>query len=855
MDETTLKISIASFFHDIGKFAGREMLNISREDFDRKASDFLPVRNGRYSHHHALYTAEFIEQYKMFLPEEFDRPWGDGDGLVKLAASHHNPSSPMEWIIAEADRISSGMDREEFDSYENEAVSVSDYEKTRLVPVLETLDVDGGQNFSNREEYKHAYRLTEMTPEAIFPMPWQSAVPKDKNQAKGEYTELFNRFVSALKGLRHRDHISLWYEHFESLAMRFLSQMPAARVGNVIPDVSLYDHLKTTAALAAALYLFHKSTQTLNVDDVKRGDTDKFLLISGDFHGIQNFIFSGYGDTQKYRSKLLRGRSFYVSVLTELTAYLLCRNIGLPTTSVVLNAGGKFTIVAPKTEVASAAVQTVQRQIDEWLMDLTYGETSISISTVTGTPNDFRSGGFPKLQDQMARKMLERKLCRINMDEFGGVVESYFEGKQARLCPFCGKRPTADGTAMPEQQEACRLCRDHVFIGENLVKKNAIAILSKGASLERRGLMEPVFGEFQIIFPDGGMIPAEEKGELLKYWKLKIDEKNPTDNDATFKPFRGYIPVYTQADVNNESTKAETSGVEGETIFDAIRAGEPKTLNHIAAAARTGLGHGKLCGVEALGVLKADVDHLGLLMACGLKKNMYSISRLATLSRQLDNFFAVYLPWFLETSDIYHDFYTVFAGGDDLLLIGPWNRTASLASSLSDQFNAYVCNDGIHFSAGISFHKAHTPVDVMAEAAEEALLRAKESGRNRITVFDETVSWEEVKVLADIENIFLKWLDEGYLGSAMFYRLNALLEMAALESRLVNGSGISIGDMHCTRWRALLAYSVERNIGKTSDSEERKRRIKELREKLAEWLATWHGKLRIPLWNVQYNRR
>lgn len=856
MDETTLKISIAAFFHDIGKFVGREMLNISREEFDLKASDFLPVRNGRYSHHHALYTAEFIEKFKDVLPEEFDRPWGVGDGLVKLAASHHNPASPMEWIIAEADRISSGMDREEFDAYENEGISVSDYEKTRLIPVLETLDIDGGRKLSNREEYKHAYRLAEMTPETIFPLPVESVVPKDKNTAKAEYAELCNRFVTSLKTLQHKSQISLWYEHFESLAMRYLSQMPAARVGNVIPDVSLYDHLKTTAALAASLYLFHDSTETLNVEAVKQGDTDKFLLISGDFHGIQNFIFSGYGDTQKYRSKLLRGRSFYVSVLSELTAHLLCLNIGLPSASVVLNAGGKFTIIAPKTDHAEESVRTVQHQIDRWLSDLTFGETCISLSAVNASPNDFRSGGFPRLQDQMARNMLERKLCRIDLDEFGGVVENYFDSKQASLCPFCGKRPADDSVVMPDEQPACRLCRDHVFIGENLVKKNVMAILGKSPLLQKRGLMEPVFGKFQIIFPDDGMESAADKGELLKYWKLKVDEKNPANNDAAFKFFRGYIPVYTTADLENENIVSDSRKVEGEAFFDPVREGEPKTMNHIAAAARVVSKEGKSSGVEALGVLKADVDHLGLLMACGLKENLYSISRLATMSRQLNNFFAVYLPWFLETNEFYSDVYTVFAGGDDLLLIGPWNKVASLAPVLSERFNAYVCNADIHFSAGISIHKAHTPVDVMAEASEAAVIRSKESGRNRMTLFDETVTWEEAKELSEVESAMVKWLEEGYLGNSMFYRLNAFIEMADRESRLVTGnSSINIRDMDCTRWRSLLSYSVERNIGKSSNPEERKRRVNVVREKLAEWLATWHGKLRIPLWSIQYNRR
>ena len=148
MDETTLKIAIAGFSHDMGKLAGKDVLNLNPEEFDRRAADFLPVRDGRYTHGHALYTALFIDRFIDCLPEEFSRPWGEGDGLVKLAASHHSPSTAMEWIIAEADRISSGMDREEYDAAKNAAVSFRDFEKTRMVPILECLDPSGQADFT-----------------------------------------------------------------------------------------------------------------------------------------------------------------------------------------------------------------------------------------------------------------------------------------------------------------------------------------------------------------------------------------------------------------------------------------------------------------------------------------------------------------------------------------------------------------------------------------------------------------------------------------------------------------------------------------------------------------------------------
>lgn len=121
--------------------------------------------------------------------------------------------------------------------------------------------------------------------------------------------------------------------------------IPAARVGDVVHDVSLYDHSRTTAAFAAALYLYHQATDSLNETAIRKGETEKFLLVSGDFYGIQDFIFSASGERQTHRSKILRGRSFAVSLFSELAADMLCRELGLPSSAVVLNAAGKFHLI------------------------------------------------------------------------------------------------------------------------------------------------------------------------------------------------------------------------------------------------------------------------------------------------------------------------------------------------------------------------------------------------------------------------------------------------------------------------------------------------------------------------------
>ncbi|MFX6876794.1 type III-A CRISPR-associated protein Cas10/Csm1, partial [Acinetobacter baumannii] len=88
---------------------------------------------------------------------------------------------------------------------------------------------------------------------------------------------------------------------------------------------------------------------------------------------------------------------------------------------------------------------------------------------------------------------------------------------------------------------------------------------------------------------------------------------------------------------------------------------------------------------------------------------------------QVNAFFTIYLPSLLKSDSNYKDIYTVFAGGDDFFLIGPWLTTQRLAVRLAQDFKRYVAeNSDIHFSAGIATQSSKTPVKNLAEAADSA---------------------------------------------------------------------------------------------------------------------------------------
>ena len=868
MNENTLKIAAAALIHDIGKFADKELLEVTQQYINDNAGQYLPFYDGRYSHYHAVYSAAFIEKMEQFLPQQFNSPsWGTDDIFINLAAGHHNPETPLQWIIAMADRVSSGWDRDTFEGEDVQKIHWKDFRKTRLLSIFDQISTtEKNKADDTLQSYLYRYPLRPFSPANIFPAIKEEVIPADNSVAKLEYAELFKKFKEDLSNLCHKnENVELWLENFESLLMIYTSCIPAARAGDVVPDVSLYDHARTTAALAVAIYLYHLDSDSLTIDAVKKNDDKKFLLINGDFKGIQDFIFSLFTDSEKFRSKILRGRSFSVSLLSELAADMICRKIGLPFSSIILNAAGKFTIIAPNTGNSLSCVCEVEKKINDWLVKVSYGETVVNISTYAASCKDFTINKFSKLWDRFCQKMEEKKYSGIDMHRYGGPVQGYLDsfinepGRPA-ICPICGKRPSIKkaGNYVGAGFYACRMCRDHIFLGTNIVKKETIFIATSDADIGNRenGLFEPIFGEYQVSFDLKDIPELAKSNKLIKHWRLSLFKDDLTRGNSALKLINGYVPQYSVELISDERISALKEG-DSKNVEngDTMALGDPVSLNHIAILART-KKNDKYHGIEALGVLKADIDHLGLLMACGLPENRFTLSRLATLSRQVDNYFSVYLPHLLKNAHDFSQTYTVFAGGDDLFLIGPWNRIIQLAGFLHESFAEYVCrNPEIHFSSGISLHKPHTPINTMANEAESLLENSKNSGRDRLTLFSATVKWEDFEKLNAVEIEFEKWLDKGWISKAFFYRFNEFIKMAAAEKQILANDSIHIKDMACTKWRSLLVYAAERNVAGQYKGEKRREIVTRVTGTMAQWLADYKGKLRIPLWKILYNRR
>lgn len=894
------RIALAAFLHDLGKFAERAKVPVDQQTLDDNKQLYCPHpkaftdAKGHFTHVHAAYTGLAMDLIEDYLPDltgvDF-APFGSwktqnvDDSFINAAAKHHKPESFLQWIIATADRVASGFDREEFENY-NQAEEGTETGKNHYTARQLTLFEQIHKTNSDKQPFAYRYPLKPLSPASIFPVKAEGYEHNDKQKAQQEYLQLWQGFVQALQKMpkSHRQNWALWLDHFETVWGVYTQAIPSATAFNVRPDVSLYDHSRVTAALATALWRYHHENKQTDdsarkqlSDQAESWKEPKFLLIQGDFFGIQDFIFANGGETHKRAAKLLRGRSFYVSLLSECAALKVLDALDLPSTSQVINAAGKFMIVAPNTEQTKAKLQQVQQELDSWFLEHSYGQAGVGLAWTEAACNDFRrhrgnrdegvaptSAGathsarsddrspYRKLIDKLFEQMDIKKaqcfdLCNSQQIVFNGFLDEFEQGE----CKIDGRSPAK---ILNNDIWVSELAHDQINTGSWLAREDREHILITRQSLGmEHSLKIQIFG-YHVSFAknteeQGKFGEQARSGNLLRAWDFSL----PKSADQAL--WTGYARRHINAYIPLFDDKAHAEAALGKYADEErLDLGDAKTLNHIACEDQIFLENQQWRGISALSTLKGDVDNLGLIFQSGLG-NDTSFSKTAALSRQINAFFTVYLPWLCKTQ--YPNTYTVFAGGDDFFLIGPWLSQIKLASDMRQAFQAYVAdNVQIHFSAGISTTKPGLPINQLGEMAEEALEQAKAynpnhapmAPKNAVTCFNQRMFWPEFDAV-QLRSLRLDELaKELNLSTGYVYGLLNLIDMAEKVGEKPENA----------LWHSYFAYRTVRMLerNKHLDREQRKRRQAALAEEIANAGIVRHGgNYRVALFCHLYQQR
>ncbi len=877
------RVALAAYLHDLGKFAERARIEVPKDALDAHKTQYCPKhftdsagKNFYHTHIHAAYTGlafDVVEQTAPDLIKGDMHPFINRaqlqsdethktDSLINAAASHHKPDTFLQWIIATADRVASGFERDEFEKYnvakdENTEVETGrNHYQARQLSLLEQI---GKTQKISAKDLKWRYPLKALSPTTIFPQLREKCEPADDGLAQAQYKTLWNEFLDALKSIpaSHRSNWALWLDHFDTAWLTFTHAIPAATAFGTKPEVSLYDHSKTTAALATALWRWHEAQGKTDIGaaaslkDRSDWHTDKLLLIQGDFFGIQDFIFAEGSQTNKAAAKLLRGRSFQVSLFTELAALKVLDALSLPPTSQITNAAGKFLIVAPNTAEVRAQLAQVRADINQWFLQHSFGLAGLGLIGKPASCNDLLKGNFKQLMQALFSDLEKAKLQRFDLT---GASNPVFEVTYPHgVCQFNNKLPADAG------HDSAALSRDQVKLGSGLTHEDRLLIVRDPARLTGGNLQTlevPVFG-YGIAFTHSEDITGKfgalaKDGNLQRCWDFSLPV-NLTDtlwHGYARRFINAYVPQFSELDLQ---TQAKYRGIESDVSADDVRFGAGKTLNHIACEDRQPKSDrvddpGQWLGQVALLTLKGDVDNLGTIFQQGLADPTFA--KMAALSRQMNAFFALWLPAVCKTE--FPNTYTVFAGGDDFFLIGPWHSTQRLAARMAEAFKTYVAhNDKITFSAGMVMTKPGQPINSLAIGAEEALSQAKGNAlpekerKNALVLFGERVRWPDWPQVQAAQ-AQLERVRESYdLSTGYVYGLMQLIDLASDKANPEHAM-----------WRSRFAYRTRRYVVDKLPHDVRPTAQKDLAEQLGEkGIAQLGTRFRIPLFNHFYRQR
>lgn len=724
MNTKKMAIIFGAMLHDIGKFMQRAEIEKIFPQIKSYYDDFCPTPT---SYLHAAHSAFFVEK---FLPENtFNK---EVKQILYDACRHHRITTAPD-IFQQSDRISSGMDRSEMKA------DMGSYKQIPLYPIFDCIELsysifDTHGNFQPRWYYP----LSKLTiSKDIFPK--HMLEKKEEGTLVADYEELWKSFIAELDDInRVSDDLNMYFTELFYLLHKYTWCIPSAT--NVLPDISLFDHLKTTAAIAACLY---------DVDQSKSPDGREFILFGADLSGIQSFIFriavaQGIGGI----SKRLRGRSFYIMMLMEVLSRYIIHKLDLTLANINFCGGGNFELLLPHTKEVIEFLKAFELDVNHWLLERFQGQIGLISDYVILSKNDL-TDQFSKYKDQLQDAIAQKK--RRKFKEFFGfqMIKDDSTGSPIRICPSCQL-----SVLEKHVDSICSDCQNHKTVGAALPETRVLVFSSENSEqMQTNALAAFSYGKFGTVYLCDALPPKDQNFGHGYFESVKVDQSY--SNGKGFYFLSNVLPVARKTMILE--TEIDPDGETQEEKTGYVQKGQTLSFQTLADMAT---------GDSRIGILKMDVDNLGLIFSIGLEpaksdqqisSTFRSISRISAVSRELSYFFngivnfvcdQITDKWRQESDwkekfNVSGIFYVVFSGGDDLVIIGPWDWIIELAFQIRQMFKNFTChNPNLTISAGIFICKPKYPISLAVKKAEEALKRSKEKGKNRITVFDDTVVWD-----------------------------------------------------------------------------------------------------------------
>ena len=694
MNNAQLKASIGALLHDIGK-----------------------ILNDK-NNHHSISGALFVEKNSKFVD----------DDILDQIRYHHKKQlseatkvSDYAYIANFADTIAAKMDRRKKD------------DGTLIQTKVKALD--SIFNILNGNNEKLVYNAEQITKNGRINYP----------VAKGNISN--DVLEKAKKDFEHVLKNSNSNEELVSKLLiaveKNLSFVPAAITDEKVNDISLFDHLKMTAAIASSVIRYMNENKITDFKTLLDKESDfmnekMFLLYSMDVSGIQDFIYTIA--TQKVL-KGLRTRSFYLEIVIEHCIDTLLERTGLTRANLIYSGGGHAYIILPNTDGIKEILVEYEKQINDWFMEYYRTDLYIASGYSECSANSFcnePSGSYKEIFAEVSKKISDKKMKRYSSDVIK-YLNSIEQKDGSRECKVCHRVDRLT------KEDKCEICTGIENISKDILNRELFAVV------------EDKISESCLPLPFGYNLVAlrkEEADKLEKNGQIKrIYAKNNLDIDDS------YIKIW---------------------VGDYHNGDDFSTLANSAS------------GIKRLAVMRADVDNLGQAFVSGFENSKsknsdqyVTLSRTATFSRKLSMFFKLHINEILANGEFTmssakeagkRNALIVYSGGDDLFVIGSWDDIVEFSVDLSRKFKKFSQNT-LTVSAGIDLYPEKYPVAVMAKKTGELEEISKGmDGKNAVTIAREENSykWKDLdeKVLGEKYNIIENFFkNQGERGNSFIYRI------------------------------------------------------------------------------------
>lgn len=581
---------------------------------------------------------------------------------------------------------------------------------------------------------------------------------------------------------------------------------------NAYPDISLFDHVRVAAMIAQAILNYIKEEYGTSIENkefadivskVKNGSNKVFLIIKGDITGVQKFIYSV---GTKWALKLLRARSSYLELLAEdIIAEILSR-LNLGRSNLVYSGGGHFIILAQNSKKAKKALTEIENCINEWFFKEFKGQLSLVLVWEEVSYRDFLTDD-PKecpnivkvLEDAIPYKIENKKLRKF-IDIFAKNPEKTVLPDDYEQCFSCrlhypkNKLKSLEeikkklGEEVEERDKdrfLCSFCEQLVEVGRWLIFSDLFIRISDKEKLKEL-IDRRAFSEIDIVY-------IEMPFSYFLFPKVwKIEEHRNKYIESLVNHFKAIAKLLKNYDILGGILYLKNmldipSAFENINEFlwyyhivffpvgDYVVLGKRNEVASIDEIVK------KTHGPEWAAALRMDVDRLGKIFMRGLKGEIcrYTFSRYATLSRFLNYFFKLIVPFalkhgihnFEEVLAKYnfeilrdlstvkqllpanlgvingkHEIVVVYSGGDDVFLVGAWDHVINASLIIESLFKAFTANNpNISISAGINLFAPKYPVLKASIEAGELEEKSKGAGRNALTIFNQIFNWREFR--------------------------------------------------------------------------------------------------------------